>query len=72
VVDSLDLAMPSPTKPTVARSAVVQAWNRLGESPMAWLFVRCADHWAHQSAARARWRGLALYGVDMLVMGGWN
>lgn len=64
VVNNLDLAMPSPTKPTVARSAVVQARDRLGESPMAWLFARCAEHWAHQSAARARWRGLALYGVD--------
>ena len=64
VVDSLDLAMPSPTKPTVAPSAVTQARDRLGESPMAWLFAHSADHWAHQSAARARWRGLALYGVD--------
>jgi hypothetical protein len=64
VVNKLDLAIPSPTKPTVARSAVVQARDRLGESPMAWLFIHCADQWAHQSAARARWRGLALYGVD--------
>lgn len=64
VVNKLDLAMPSPTKPTVAGSAVVQARDRLGESPMAWLFARCAEHWAHQSAARLRWRGLALYGVD--------
>jgi hypothetical protein len=64
VVNKLDLAIPSPTKPTVTGSAVVQARDRLGESPMAWLFIHCADQWAHQSAARARWRGLALYGVD--------
>ena len=64
VVNKLDLALPSPTGPTVAPSAVVQARDRLGEAPMAWLFARSADHWAHQSAASDRWRGLALYGVD--------
>jgi hypothetical protein len=31
---------------------------------MAWLFARCADEWAHESAARSRWRGLSLYGID--------
>src|SRR5688500_3193670 len=64
VVSKLDLALPSPGKPTVAPSAIVQARDRLGESPMAWLFARSADQWAHQSAGRDRWRGLALYGVD--------
>ena len=59
VVNNLDLAMASPTKPTVARIAVVQARDRLSESPMAWLFARCAEHWAHQSAARAlAWLGV--------------
>lgn len=64
VVNKLDLVLPSPKGPTVAPSAVVQARDRLGETPMAWLFARSADHWAHQSAANDRWRGLALYGVD--------
>lgn len=64
VVSMLDLALPSPSKPTVAPSAIVQARDRLGESPMAWLFSRCADTWAHQSAGRERWRGLALYGMN--------
>ena len=64
VVDKLDLAMPSPTSPTVAPSAVVQARHRLGEAPMAWLFARTADQWAHERADQDRWRGLALYGVD--------
>lgn len=68
VVNKLDLAMPSPTNPTVAPSAVVQARDRLGEAPMAWLFARSADQWAHQSAAKDRWRGLALYGVDGTTM----
>jgi hypothetical protein len=64
VVSKLDLALPSPTRPTVAPSAIVQARDRLGESPMAWLFTRCADQWAHECAGRDRWRGLALYGMD--------
>lgn len=68
VVSKLDLALPSPVSPTVARSAVVQARDRLGESPMASLFIRTADQWAHESAAQDRWQGLALYGVDGTTM----
>lgn len=68
VVDKLNLALPSPTSTTVAPSAVPPARDRLGESPMAWLFAHCADQWAHQSAARDRWRGLALYAVDGTTM----
>lgn len=64
VVSTLGLALPSPTKPTVAASAIVQARDRLGESPMAWLFAQSANVWAQKSAQRDRWRGLALYGVD--------
>lgn len=64
VADKLDLALPSPSGPTVAPSALVQARDRLGEDAMEWLFVRCGDQWAHESASRDRWRGLALYGVD--------
>ena len=64
VVNKLDLALPSPNKPTVAPSAIVEARDRLGEEPMQWLFVRCGDEWGHRSADRDRWRGLALYGVD--------
>jgi hypothetical protein len=29
-----------------------------------WLFERCSKKWAHESARRHAWRGLALYGVD--------
>lgn len=68
VVNKLDLTLPSPMSPTVAPSAVVQARDRLGETPMAWLFARSADQWAHQSADRDRWQGLALYGVDGTTM----
>lgn len=65
VASSLDLALPTPAGgATAARSAVSNARARLGEEPLAWLFGRSADQWAHSSADRHRWRGLALYGVD--------
>jgi hypothetical protein len=63
VVDSLDLALPSPHG-VVAKSAISAARARLGDEPMKWLFERSARKWAHESAARDRWRGLALYGID--------
>lgn len=64
IVDKLDLALPTARSGVVARSAVPQARARLGPEPMAWLFERCARKWAHESARRAAWRGLALYAVD--------
>lgn len=63
VVSKLNLALPGKSA-TVAPSAVAQARDRLGDEPMEWLFIRTADEWAHQSADKHRWRGLALYGVD--------
>ena len=35
---------------------------------MEWLFLRTSEEWANASAARDRWRGLALYGVDGTVL----
>src|SRR2546430_895548 len=64
VVAMLNLALPSAKGDTTAKSAIVQARQRLGEEPMAPLFNVTADHWAHASARRNQWRGLALYGVD--------
>lgn len=64
VVQFLDLALPSSRGGTVARSAIAQARQRLGVDPVAYLFVVTAARWATDSAARHRWRGLALYGVD--------
>jgi hypothetical protein len=65
VANSLDLALPSGNgRATAAPSSVSQARDRLGQEPVAWLFVRSADEWAHGSAGRDRWRGLSLYGVD--------
>lgn len=64
VVQFLDLALPSARGGTVAKSAITQARQRLGEDPVAYLFVVTASRWATDSAARHRWRGLALYGLD--------
>ncbi len=64
IVDKLDLALPGAGDAPIAPSAVPQARERLGEEPMAWLFGHSAQHWAHASADRHRWRGLALYAVD--------
>jgi Insertion element 4 transposase N-terminal/Transposase DDE domain len=63
VVSKLDLVLPGDT-PTVVPSAVAEARARLGPEPMEWLFTRTADEWAHASARRNAWRGLAIYGVD--------
>jgi hypothetical protein len=66
VVRHLDLVMPSPTgqRQHVSGSAVVQARDRLGPQPLAWLFRTTAAHWASASADEHRWRGLAVLGVD--------
>ena len=61
VAESLNIALPGRRGPTVSGSAVAQARARLGEEPMQWLFETCASHWAHKSADRHRWKGLALY-----------
>lgn len=63
IVSKLDLVLPGVT-PTVVPSAVADARARLGSEPMEWLFTRTADEWAHTSARRNEWHGLAIYGVD--------
>jgi hypothetical protein len=63
LVHGLDLVMPGSAS-TMAPSAVVEARARLGADPMEWLFEKSARKWAHESARRNAWRGLALYGVD--------
>jgi hypothetical protein len=64
VVASLDLALPDRRGELVAKSAIVQARQRLGEEPLAYLFLATAAEWATRSAARHRWRGLSLYAAD--------
>jgi hypothetical protein len=64
IVAKLDLALPKAGRATVVPGAIPQARERLGEEPMKWLFSRCAGQWAHESADKHRWRGLALYAID--------
>lgn len=64
VVAQLDLALPGARTRRVAASAIPSARRRLGAEAVEWLFVRSADQWAHESAAKSRWRKLALYGID--------
>src|ERR1700694_5471278 len=52
-VRHLHLALPGARG--VVPSGTVQARARLGEEPMQWLFERCAQTWAHQSADRNRY-----------------
>lgn len=64
IVAQLDLALPGRRGPRTARSSVTQARERLGDEPIRWLFERCGEEWAHASARRHAWRGLAVYGAD--------
>ncbi|HTP27626.1 MAG TPA: IS4 family transposase [Anaeromyxobacteraceae bacterium] len=64
IVAELNLALPGRRGPRAASSSVTQARDRLGDEPIRWLFERCAEVWAHESARRHAWRGLAVYGVD--------
>ena len=66
VVRHLDLVMPTPTgkRQHVSGGAVVQARDRLGAEPLAWLFHATAAVWASASAEEHRWRDLAVLGVD--------
>jgi hypothetical protein len=64
VVAKLDLALPGRRGPTPAPSSISQARARVGEEPLRWLFERCSEKWAHESARAHAWRGLAVYGID--------
>jgi transposase IS4-like protein/DDE family transposase len=64
LVERLDLVLPSSGRELMARSAVSQARQRVGDEPLKWLFERCAREWAHASARSHAWRDLAIYGVD--------
>ena len=68
VVDKLELALPDRKGTLVAKSAVTQARQRLGEDPLAYLFATTAAEWSARSADAHRWRGLALYGLDGTTM----
>jgi hypothetical protein len=63
LVGRLKLVLPGRTK-TVVPSTVAEAREKVGADPLERLFEMCARKWAHQSARRHAWRGLAMYGVD--------
>ena len=64
VVAKLGLSLPGERGLTVAPSALPQARARLGEEPMAWLFDKCSEKWALESARKRTWRGLSVFGID--------
>jgi hypothetical protein len=64
LVAHLDLSLPGTGSASMAKSAIAQARARVSDEPLKWLFERCSEKWAHESARRHAWRGLALYGVD--------
>lgn len=68
IVDMLGIALPDQDDTKVAKSAVTQARQRLGDEPLAQLFAMTAKTWALRSADANRWRGLALYGWDGTTM----
>jgi hypothetical protein len=63
LVGRLNLVLPG-RKGTVVPSTVAEARERVGADPLEHLFEMCAQRWAHASARRHAWRGLAMYGVD--------
>jgi len=64
VLAELDLALPDLQDSCVTDSAATQARQRLGESPLKWLFATSAMHWHQQDAERYDFKGLRLLAVD--------
>jgi hypothetical protein len=64
VLAELDLALPDMQDTCVTDSAATQARQRLGESPLAWLFSTSAVQWQQQDAHRYDFNGLRLLAVD--------
>ena len=60
VVQLLDLALPDRKDTLMAKSAVIQARQRLPHDVLAYLFTVTAAEWSARSADAHRWRGLAL------------
>lgn len=68
VVQLLDLALPDRKDTLMAKSAVIQARQRLPHDVLAYLFTVTAAEWSARSADADRWRGLAVYGWDGTTM----
>ena len=64
VLDTLDLALPHESRPSVSKSAITQARERVGQEPLSWLFEHSARAWVGQDARAHAWKGLALLAMD--------
>jgi len=64
IVAHLALVLPDEVNPDIARSALTQARQRLGDEPLAQLFSISSAFWDEQHQAGHAWRGLARYAVD--------
>ena len=64
VVADLDLVLADEVNPEIAKSALTQARQRLGEEPLAQLFGLCAGAWDTRHQQGRSWRGLARYAID--------
>lgn len=67
IVTELQIALPSEDG-EVSRGAIPAARIRVGADPFEYLYSRSAEVWAHASADRDRWKGLALYGLDATTL----
>jgi hypothetical protein len=66
IVDDLALVLPGPDggRRQVTNGAVVRARDKLGPQPLALLFADTAATWTAEVLATARWRDLAVFGLD--------
>ncbi len=60
----LDLVLPDEVNPDIAKSALTQSRQRLGDEPLAQLFGLSAAAWDDRHQRGQSWRGLARYAVD--------
>lgn len=68
VVASLDLCLPSSRGRLVAKSAIAEARQRLGEEPLGYLFHVTGAEWSARSGERHPWRGLSVHVYDGTTM----
>ena len=64
VVADLDLVLPDEINPDIAKSALTQARQRLGQEPLSLLFGMSAAAWDQRYSQGRSWRGLARYAID--------
>jgi hypothetical protein len=64
VVAHLDLILSDEANPDIAKSALTQARQRLGQAPLAQLFAMSSSCWDNRHQSGRSWRGLCRYAVD--------